>query len=181
MIKNIFFILIGFIIGVFLASSLSWRDVDWNNLKQNPWQEAMRLRAIISDRPVNEVHSAIVTKILNGDSVIIEGGKEVKLLGIDADEDGEKCYQEAKDRLSELVSGEKVTLIKDANDKDQYGNLLRYIQVDGKNINVEMAKEGLVSIRINDGVTIYQNDLIFAEQFAKNKAEGCKWTTDARY
>jgi endonuclease YncB( thermonuclease family) len=178
MIKALFSMLIGFLIGVFLASSLSWRDIDWDNLKQNPWQETMRLRAIISERPAKEVHSAVITKVLDGDSIVIEGGKEVKLLGIDADEDGEKCYLVAKKGLAELVLGKSATLIRDANDKDQYGNLLRYIQVDGKNINVEMTKEGLVSIRIDDGVTIYKNDLIFAEQFAKNSAEGCKWSVN---
>jgi len=175
MIKALIFILIGFIVGVFLASSLSWRDIDWDNLKQNPWQEAMRLRAIISERPAKELHSAVVTKVLDGDSIIVEGGREVQLLGIDADEEGETCYEAAKAKLTNLVSAKEVTLIRDANDTDQYGNLLRYIQSDGKNVNVEMVKEGLVSVRIDDGVTIYKNDLIFAEQFAKNLGNGCKW------
>jgi len=175
MIKNIFFVIVGFVVGIFLTSSLSWRDINWESLKETPWQELMRLRAIVSEKPSKEVNSAVVTKVLDGDSVIIEGGKQVRLLGIDADEKDEPCYEPAKDRLSEFVLGKEVTLIRDLNDTDTYGRLLRYLQVDGTNVNVELAKEGLVSLSIFDNVSIYRNDLVFAEQYAKNKAEGCKW------
>ena len=178
MLRNLFFILVGFLIGVFLASSLSWRDVDWNRLKGDPWQELMRLRAIISEKPEKEIHSATVTKVLDGDTLIIEGGKEVKLLGIDADEIDEPCFDQAKNRLSELASGKEATLIRDLNDKDNYGRLLRYLQVNGVDVNVQMVKEGLVSLKITDNVTLYKNDLVFAEQYAKNKSAGCKWGVD---
>jgi endonuclease YncB( thermonuclease family) len=176
MIKNIFFIIIGFLLGVFLTSSLSWRDVDFQNLKQSPWQELMRLRGIITERPRPESNFLVVTKILDGDSVLVEGGKEVRLLGIDADEEGEPCYEESKQKLQELVLGKKTTMVKDINDKDEQGRLLRYLKIDNLNINVELVKEGLVSLRIIDNVTLYKNDLIFAEQYAKNKGIGCKWT-----
>jgi endonuclease YncB( thermonuclease family) len=67
-------------------------------------------------------------------------------------------------------------MVKDINDKDEQGRLLRYLKIDNLNINVELVKEGLVSLRIIDNVTLYKNDLIFAEQYAKNKGIGCKWT-----
>ncbi len=175
MIKNIFFIIIGFLVGVFLTSSLSWRDIDFQNLKQSPWQELMRLRGIITEHPKIESNSLIVTKILDGDSILVEGGKEVCLLGIDADEEGEPCYEEAKQKLQELVLGKKTTMIKDINDKDEQGRLLRYLKIDNLNINVELVKKGLVSLKIFDNVTLYKNDLVFAEQYAKNKNLGCKW------
>ncbi len=175
MIKNIFFIFIGFLLGVFLTSSLSWRDIDWSNLKSNPFQELMRLRSIVSSHPKPEANALFVTKVINGNLVIVEGGKEVKLLGILADEKGEPCYERAKKRLEDLVLGKKVTMIKDVNDKNSQGQLLRYLVVNGQNINVELVKEGLVSLFLSSNVTMYKTDFNLAEQYAKNKRLGCKW------
>ena len=175
MIKNIFFIFIGFLLGVFLTSSLSWRDIDWNNLKHNPFQELMRLRSIVSNHPKPEANALFVTKVINGNLVIVEGGKEVRLLGIIADEKGEPCYEEAKKRLEDLVLGKKVTMIKDVNDKNEKGQLLRYLIIDGKNVNVELVKEGLVSLLLSGNVKMYKTDFNLAEQYAKNKSVGCKW------
>jgi len=140
MIRTIIGIIIGFLLGVFLTSSLSWRDIDFDNLKQHPLQEIMRLRSIVTERPQISTNSAVVTKILSGDSMLIEGGQEVMLLGIVADETGEPCYQAAKDKLTELVLGKKATLVKDVNDKDTTGILLRYVKVGDTNINVELGK-----------------------------------------
>ena len=175
MIKNIFFILIGFILGVFLTSSLSWRDIDWNNLKHNPFQELTRLRSIVANHPKPEANALFVTKVIDGNLVVVEGGKEVKLLGIMADEKGEPCYQAAKKRLEELVLGKKVTMIKDVNDKNSQNQLLRYLIINGKNVNVELVKEGLVSLFMTGDVTMYKTDFNLAEQYAKNKHLGCKW------
>jgi endonuclease YncB( thermonuclease family) len=177
MLRNIFFIIIGFILGIFLTSSLSWRDIDWENLRQTPIQELMRLRGIITERPKIITTSGTVTKVLSGDKVIIEGGQEVQLLGITADEEGEPCYTIAKNRLQDLVLLQRVTLVKDVNNTDPFGRWLRYIKFKDENIDVKMVQEGLVSLKINDSVTIYKNDLVFAEQYAKNKGDGCKWRT----
>jgi endonuclease YncB( thermonuclease family) len=175
MIRNIIFIIMGFLLGVFLTSSLSWRDIDFDNLRQHPWQEVTRLRGIVTERPQISSNSAVVTKVLKGDSVLIEGGDEVILLGIIADEAGEPCYQTAKDKLSELTLGKKATLVKDVSDKDETGHLLRYLKIGDTNINVELTKLGLVSLKTDNNVTMYKNDLIFAEQIAKNGTTGCKW------
>jgi len=175
MIKNIFFIIIGFLLGVFLTSSLSWRDIDFKNLEQHPLQELTRLRAIITEHPKIESSTLAVTKIMDGNTILVEGGQQVKLLGIMADQEGEPCYNETKQKLQDLALGKTATMVKDINDKDQFGNLLRYIKIGDTNINVELVKEGLVSLKIDDNVTIYKNDLIFAEQYAKSKSTGCKW------
>ncbi|MDO8486477.1 MAG: hypothetical protein Q7S77_02170, partial [Candidatus Staskawiczbacteria bacterium] len=45
----------------------------------------------------------IVTKVIDGDTIVVEGGYHIRLLSIDADETGFPCYQDAKTRLEELV------------------------------------------------------------------------------
>ena len=91
----------------------------------------------------------LVTKILDGDTVIIEGGYSVRLLGIDADEKGYPCYKPAKQRLEELVLNKEVYLESDKEDQDQYERYLRYLILDNENVNLRMVKEGLAIARFS--------------------------------
>ena len=85
--------------------------------------------------PSSEV---IVTKVIDGDTIVVEGGYHIRLLGIDADEKNYPCYEEAKKRLEELILNKKVRLEKGSLDLDQYDRCLRYIFLGDENINLEM-------------------------------------------
>src|SRR3989344_5515277 len=73
-----------------------------------------------------ELEEKIVTKIIDGDTVIVQGGENIRLLGIDCDERGKKCYDEAKNYLEDNLLNQKVGLESDLEDKDRYGRSLRY-------------------------------------------------------
>lgn len=117
---------------------------------------------------------AIVTKVIDGDTVVVEGGNHVRLLGMDADEKGYPCYDSAKNRLEELVLGKQVLLEKDKTDSDQYGRLLRYIFIDGTNVDLQLVKEGLAVARFYSDVK-YKTEIISAEKQAEENKIGCKW------
>ena len=74
---------------------------------------------------------ATVVKVVDGDTIdatLGNGKKErVRLIGIDTPERGETCFSEATQRVRELLSGETIHLIKDTNDRDRYGRLVRYL------------------------------------------------------
>ncbi|MFN3527670.1 MAG: thermonuclease family protein [Candidatus Altarchaeaceae archaeon] len=127
---------------------------------------------------VSNMEKAIVTKVIDGDTIIVEGGRHVRLLGIDADEKGYPCYDEAKKRLEELVLNKEVYLERDIEDKDQYGRYLRYVFIEDngtmENINLKMVKEGLVVARIY-GKIKYKDEIIDAEKYAMKNRIGCKW------
>ncbi len=116
----------------------------------------------------------LVTKIVDGDTIIIEDGAIIRFLGIDTDEKQYQCYQQAKKRLEELLLNKIVELKKDKEDKDQYGRSLRYVILNNENINIKMIKEGLAIARIEKDI-IYKEDIIKAEEYAKNNRVGCKW------
>lgn len=118
---------------------------------------------------------AFVTKVLDGDTVIIEGGYHIRPLGIDADEKGYPCYEPAKERLEELVLDKEVRLERDKEDKDQYGRYLRYIFLGDKNINLEMVKEGLAISRFYEPNVKYKKEIQEAEEEAIKNKIGCKW------
>jgi len=122
---------------------------------------------------------AMVTKIIDGDTVVVEGGYHVRLLGIDADESGFLCYGEAKTRLEELVLNKEVKLEKDQTDVDQYDRCLRYIFLDDENISLQLVKEGLAIARFYPPDVKYQNEIIQAEKEAMDGKVGCKWSASA--
>jgi micrococcal nuclease len=123
--------------------------------------------------PVGEV---MVTRIIDGDTVVVEGGYHVRLLGMDADEKGSPCYAAARDRLGELVLDREVYLEADTQDTDQYDRYLRYLILDGGNVNLMMVQEGLAIARFYPENVKYREEITAAEKEAMDNRIGCKWS-----
>lgn len=86
-----------------------------------------------------------VVRVVDGDTVLIEGGRYVRLIQVDAPELGKECYAEKSfSLLIDLVEGKRVRLEREikASDEDSYGRLLRYLHVGKMNVNLEMVKRG---------------------------------------
>ena len=132
-----------------------------------------RILATVYDKDTNENY-VFVTKIIDGDT-ILANGEHIRLLGIDADEKGYECYNEAKKRLEELILNKEIVLEKDKSDKDQYRRFLRYIFLENKNINILMVEEGLAVARFYDDRKYYE-DILDAERKARENKIGCKWS-----
>lgn len=74
----------------------------------------------------------LVTKVIDGDTIVIEGGEIVRYIGIDTPEfsQGDECFaKEASDENKDLILGKLVRLEKDVSEKDRYNRLLRYVWV----------------------------------------------------
>lgn len=119
--------------------------------------------------------NAVATKVIDGDTIIVEGGYSIRLLGIDADEKNYLCYDAAKERLEELILGKRVKIEKDKTDTDKYGRCLRTVFAGDKNINLELVKEGLAVARFYESDIKYKNEIIAAEKQAIENKVGCKW------
>lgn len=122
----------------------------------------------------------LVTKIIDGDTFLIEGGYSVRILGIDADERGYPCYEVAKNRLEELILNREVKLEKGTEDKDQWCRYLRYVFLDGKNISLDLVKEGLAITRFSPEDVKYREEIVQAEKEAKDSKVGCKWSASPK-
>jgi micrococcal nuclease len=83
-----------------------------------------------------------VVEVIDGDTIVIEGGYHVRYIGIDSPEIDEYYYLEAKQMNAELLDGKKVRLESDITDKDKYGRLLRYVYVGDVFVNAEMVRQG---------------------------------------
>jgi micrococcal nuclease len=86
--------------------------------------------------------TVMVTQVIDGDTIVIQGGYHVRYIGLDAPERDEFYYLEAKQMNEGLVAGKKVRLERDISDKDSYGRLLRYVYIDDDFVNAEIVRQG---------------------------------------
>lgn len=85
-----------------------------------------------------------VAKVIDGDTFVTQTGEKVRLLGINAPEMSQSYGQEAKLYLSQLIHNKSVILKGDniSSDRDRYKRLLRYVLLDGTDINKKMVSDG---------------------------------------
>ena len=88
--------------------------------------------------------TAKVTHVSDGDSFIIATHERVRMIGINAPERGDKFGPESRDHLARLIRGKSVTLESDplTDDRDRHGRLLRFVSLDGTDINRRMIADG---------------------------------------
>jgi micrococcal nuclease len=126
--------------------------------------------------------STIVVDVVDGDTldVAIPGGGEerVRILGINAPEQGECLTGDATEALSRLVAGAEVDLVVDRSDRDRYGRLLRYVEVDGDDVGVALVREGLAVVRVSEPDTARVAALRAAEAEARDRRSGL-WDSSA--
>jgi endonuclease YncB( thermonuclease family) len=115
---------------------------------------------------------AKVTRVIDGDTVELEDGKRVRLIGIDSSEKGNCYFQEATNKAKELLEGQEVTLEKDVSETDRYGRLLRYIWKGETLINEQLVKEGFASSYSYPPDVKYQDKFLVAQKDARDNNRG---------
>jgi len=118
-----------------------------------------------------KTEKVIITKIVDGDTVIIQGGETVRLLGIDTPERGEPYYSEAKQYLENRILFKEVSLESDIENRDVYKRLLRWIWLDNSLIDLEQIQNGFAISRLYDGEK-YQTEIKNAENLAIDQRIG---------
>ncbi len=90
-----------------------------------------------------------VTRVVDGDTIILNGRERVRLIGVDTPEtvDPRRPVQyfgkEASAFTKRMVEGKKVRLEYDQTRKDRYGRTLAYVYLeDGTFLNAEIVKQG---------------------------------------
>lgn len=118
------------------------------------------------------METVYVEKVVDGDTLILEDGQKVRLLGINAPEKGELFYEEAKARLKELVEGKSVYLEYDKKKRDRYGRRLAHLFAGGKHINALLVEEGLATAFFIAPNFKYKEKILNAEKRAFERRRG---------
>lgn len=93
--------------------------------------------------------TAVVARVIDGDTIELSTGERVRYLMIDTPETTGtvECWgEEAKQYNISRVLGKTVTLTYDQVCHDAYDRLLAYIEVDGENLNRRMVAEGYACV-----------------------------------
>lgn len=103
-----------------------------------------------------EGERVIVTKVIDGDTIEVNGDKTVRLIGIDTPETVDPrrpvgCFgKQASNETKKILAGKEIILQKDISETDKYGRLLRYI-----------------FLPLENGQTLFVNDYLVREGYAK--------------
>jgi micrococcal nuclease len=98
--------------------------------------------AIITILIVSYSNYGFVSRVIDGDTIVLMDGRHIRYIGMDTPEKGDCYAQEATDYNRLLVGGEIVKLVRDKENKDQYGRLLRYVYVGDIFVNKRLVETG---------------------------------------
>ncbi len=91
--------------------------------------------------------SAIVTSIVDGDTVYVDYKEKVRFVGVNTPEIGTAGAQEAKDYVADRIKDKQVYLdVDDKKQQDKYGRTLAVIYIDNENLNKELLCKGYAEI-----------------------------------
>lgn len=123
-----------------------------------------------------EGERALVTKVVDGDTIVVNNKDAIRFIGIDTPETVDPrrsvgCFgKEASNKVKELLTDKVVILQKDVSETDKYKRLLRYIFLPLPNgqtlfVNDYLVREGFGK------VLTYPPDVKFNEQFRQAERE----------
>ncbi|MHB8155740.1 MAG: thermonuclease family protein [Candidatus Omnitrophota bacterium] len=128
-----------------------------------------------------DYNNILVTRVVDGDTLVLENNERVRLIGIDTPEmhessklnrDGQRLGQDVEiikhlgrrsyEVMKKLVQGKRVRLEFDLERLDKYKRLLAYVYLpDGTFLNAEMVKQGYASLMT------YPPNVKYADLFLK--------------
>ncbi|MGZ5050774.1 MAG: thermonuclease family protein [Methylobacter sp.] len=156
------------------------------------WQDADGLKHF-SDRPVADA-KVVETKILDvkpgqaffrvktvydGDTVVLEDGRRIRLLGINTpeirhrDRPADAGGDEAKRWLTDKLANAKVRLETGAETTDDYGRTLAHLFTENKeHLNLQLVANGLAAVSIFPPNLLYVSELVRAQDQAERAKLG---------
>lgn len=93
--------------------------------------------------------TATVRHVVDGDTLVLDDGVTVRLIGIDTPERGACGSRQATRALEDLVEGRSVTLVNPSGvqDEDRFERLLRYVDVEDVDVGLRQIEQGHAAAR----------------------------------
>ena len=114
---------------------------------------------------------------LDGDTLIVPGPRYVRILGIDTPERGRCGYERATRELTRLLGAGRVELMRDAENRDRYGRLLRYVRKGHVDIGLQMLERGYADLSMFPHRREYRYVQAWrrAEMYQRGLWRTCSW------
>ena len=104
---------------------------------------------VIDDDRGSADSRAVVTQVVDGDTVVIDSGRRVRLIGVDTPERDTCGFAAATAAMRRMVEERTVVLVNpdSVQDLDTYGRLLRFVDVGGRDAGLAQIRSGLGTAR----------------------------------
>jgi micrococcal nuclease len=119
-----------------------------------------------------------VETIVDGDTIVLSSGEEVRYIGIDTPEQSDPYFEEAKELNRKMVEGQRISLEYDHEKKDVYFRTLAYVWIENVLVNAELVKQGLARVYSRRPNLRYVNYFCSAQSQARKAKIGI-WSITA--
>jgi len=117
-----------------------------------------------------------VREVIDGDTIVLNDGRKVRYLGINAPEHGQPYAREATNFNRRIVSGLSIRLEFDQARQDRHGRLLAYVYDKEKMVNERLLAEGLAHVFSMPPNTRYADRFLQTQEEARTAEKGM-WKT----
>ena len=111
---------------------------------------ALALGAFVLVTRGSSSSSAVVARVIDGDTIELVGGRRVRLVQIDTPEKHDECYGDAASALTRrlLPPGTRVRIEQDPSldQVDRFQRKLAYVWKGGEDVNVTLVREGAAGV-----------------------------------
>jgi len=131
---------------------------------------------------LGDKQTAFVTRVIDGDTIEIEGKKKVRYIGINSPEiyrdttgkkTGEQCFaNQSYLENKRLVEGKIIRMEKDVSETDKYGRLLRFVYINNTFVNEYLILNGYAKIMTVKPDTKFSQQFKIDEKEAKENDRG---------
>jgi endonuclease YncB( thermonuclease family) len=114
-----------------------------------------------------------VVRVLDGDSVVLEGDEQARLIGIDTPEKDEPYSDEARNACRRRLEGKEVLLELDVEERDHYGRLLVHVWIrdpatgERSYVNGELVRAGLARAYPHEPNRTHRDELAARQEEAR--------------
>lgn len=156
--------------GLILAATLGWN-----------WQKALPVKNYYQNERIFP-KATTVAEVQDGDTITLQNGAAVRLLGIDSPNRGEPLYLEARTFTENLIKNKKVELeYEPSYQDDKFGRLLAYIWYKDndarKLLNAEILRAGFaLTVFYQDRRKLRYQDLLLAAEAQAQKNQLHLWS-----
>lgn len=134
-----------------------------NQLLNSP--RALPTSSPLVQTPPHSLQKTIVTRVVDGDTIVVGGNTKVRYIGINSPEASQCFGFEASQANKNLTEGKQVKLEYDVQHLDKYGRTLAYVWSENTFVNEELVREGFAQ------VSTYPPNVKYVEVFKKAERE----------
>jgi micrococcal nuclease len=180
MFKKILFVIVVIGILFYLFQLTDQRHLPQSSIGPRPQVQGTSapIPTVIAKPQVTNSDEKLVTRIIDGDTIEVEGGERIRYIGVDTPERGDCYSKEATEVNRRLVEGKKIILEYDVGRLDRYKRTLAYVYIENIFVNEQLLVEGVARVDTVQPNVKYVQKFLLSQNTAREAQYGL-WNLNA--